>query len=206
MGTSYDKVLELIAATSQFAALRARIRRRAESLRVSRTEVRVQNGKPLICAFLAAGNDAEMHDMPCMERDDGYVFKIWGAGNLMLEPEELHAVVDATFGVPVPGYRKRFVVPTYFCKPGKVKKLFNEKWFDALRAEVSEIVEPRLEALTLEVRALFVTEDSTAMKVAAKNRYTVDEIKKTLLRFKDAPAEVLKQALDEFVVHALTED
>jgi hypothetical protein len=44
------------------------------------------------------------------------------------------------------------------------------------------------------------------MKVAAKNRYTVDEIKKTLLRFKDAPAEVLKQALDEFVVHALTED
>lgn len=113
-------------------------------------------------------------------------------------------VFDDTFGKPYPG-RKKLMVPTYNCKEDKAWDSFKG---DAA-SRMCQDLGPELKALGAEIREQWLAttpEELAAGRERAFYAKAVKEIKEEVLKWVDKiPVHVLKEALDEVVVHAIME-
>jgi hypothetical protein len=205
MGTSYDKVVALTMETSEFRALKERAARRLATIRIGGMSAQCNySGEPKLTLELLAGEGAETLKMPAEERPD---FRVWSIKPLLYNEEEAEALVKATFGVVRPGYKKKMVVPTYFCTEKKVVEELFPKMSNAIAGFLKEeVIEEATLRLTKECMAAISSEEASACRQAARDDLIVLKIKTVLLHFKDARPDVLRRAMDEYVTHAIMED
>ena len=205
MGSSYDKVVNLTRGTEAYRALTDRAERRFASLRLGALSAQPAfDGTPRLYVQILAGAGPEE---AALEREEGYgSVRFEHVQGLLTPRQEVDGVVDATFGQLVPGYRKRFVVPTYFCKASKVKEELAKAVDADVRNALDDALQPRFRAMEAELAALTASPEAAAVRQECKDDFVVKKVKEVLLRFKDASPAVLKRALGEFVVHSITED
>jgi len=206
MGTSYDKVVALTMETQEFRALKERAVRRFATIRIGEdlTAQCGYDGVPKLTLEILAGEGAETLKMTAEEH---IVFRLWSINSILYNEEEAEALVKATFGVVRPGYKKKMVVPTYFCNEKKVVEELYPKMRDVLVAHLDEaLISQRVNGLTHECRAVFASEEAAACRQLARDNLIVEKIKNVLLQFKDARPDVLRRAMDEYVTHAIMED
>jgi len=205
MGTSYDKVVALTMETSEFRALKERAARRLATIRIGGMSAQCNySGDPKLTLELLAGEGAETLKMSAEERGD---FRIWSINPVLFTEEEVETIVKATFGVVRPGYKKKMVVPTYFCTEKKVV----EELMPMARSAIASLLgaDKVLEAVGLlekKCTAAIASEEAAACRQAARDDLIVARVKGVLLQFKDARPDVLRRAMDEYVTHAIMED
>lgn len=205
MGTSYDKVVALTMETSEFRALKERAMRRLATVRIGGMSASCNySGEPKLTLELLAGEGAETLKMPAEERTD---FRVWSINPLLYNEEEAEALVKSTFGVVRPGYKKKMVVPTYFCTEKKVVEELLSKMRPVLTGFLKEeAIMGVTDRLTKECVTAIASEEASACRQAARDDLIVLKIKTVLLQFKDARPDVLRRAMDEYVTHAIMED
>lgn len=205
MGASYEKVVKRIQETNACKSLIEKARHRLSTLRVEEmTGGITYEGKPFL-KFKVVSGTGDSAIIRSYEHRNAE-FNIWGFTDMAYTRDEMRAVVKETFGVPVNQFSKRMVVPTYFCKIDKVHDEFQNSFGDLARQELGNLGNESIGRIVTECRERILSTEAAQVLESTSDRYTIEEIKKTLLRFKDSKPEILKQALDEFVVHALTED
>ena len=201
-GENYDKVINLLCQTVDFQNLRARSVRRLQTARIGKFKYKTDwGGKPVAIAVIAYGEGEEEQTQE--------VSSEYNAGKLYLNinpsvywnKEEIGEVVEKNFGVVKPGFKKPHV-PTYFLNPDRVRDAFYER---SALLEVSALVLEAKERVQQALDEYILTDEYKAGLQLAREDYTVEEIKKVLLRFKDATPDVLRRALNEFVMHEVME-
>jgi hypothetical protein len=130
----------------------------------------------------------------------------WTMSRDLYMPESFKSIFNANFGVLKPNSTKKFRVPTYNVKRDKALEHFASN----ARNKISVEFDTMIKSKSSHIRYLALEFDSTPeadqIKQDTRDRFTIDSIKETLLRFKDARPEILKTAMDEFVCHAIMEN
>jgi hypothetical protein len=116
----------------------------------------------------------------------------------VLPDDELNEIVESLFGTK--GY------PTFNCKEEKARK----KWPDFARTRLMQAFKAELDEYTRNVSSQIIqiagTDEFIAKKKRAYELLVIKDIKEVVLKFHDkVGAEVLKEALDEVVTHAIME-
>lgn len=125
--------------------------------------------------------------------------------NVLYSEDDLKAVFKANFGKLKPGSTKKMLVPTYNVKKDVAFEEFRTRGLDRLGELASDAIRDCSVRIRTQVLSFMTTDEAKTMCQEATDRYTIDTIKATLLRFKDARPELLKAAMDEFVCHAIME-
>jgi hypothetical protein len=205
--SSYDKVYQRIFATKQCKDLLADIPRRIEEIHVVDVSFALQRpeeiGKPAVATpqFKVKGPDGEFNTT------NGQIYlELGGTLGHILSESKLRPLISEVFGVPGG-------VPTYFCRKGVVDGSDYRKG----TASFSHWLVHRLGSThdaaiaTAKTRVLEQVRDWQASEHVAKKqreflvKCAVDDISKALGAYDHLGKEVLKQAVDLYLVHSITE-
>ena len=205
-GVSYDKVIELLSNTQDFKNEKSAVQRRVANIRVERLKFDADwKGNPECYVIAAFGTDDEVLTQRFRCETSAEYEMIVGVNSIINEAN-VKAIVDKNFGVTHPGFSKP-AVPTYFCNPERVKEILWNKARGLFNFNYDSnefrTVKERLRQIRVEILAS--DEFANGMK-KCRDDYTVEEIKKVLMRFKEASPELLKRALGAFVVESVMED
>lgn len=221
-GTSYEKVMELIFHAKPNRDLREKVLRRLKSARLDSVSynatMRFMDDGHVPCVEpqveIHFGHAEELLKMktsaPGADEENPGAFAIRGTISHLVTNEEIVASVARVFGVS-DGTKKGLIVPTYGTKRDKVLEEYPAKFRSLLKdSTVSNDGEPIIfERLMLDVSAR-LTQDVIArfrnekqLKQDTMDKFAIKKIRDVLMQFRSAPEHVLKQALDEFIVHDL---
>lgn len=193
-GESYRKVMLLIKETPEWKSLVKMAERRLATGRISKVDYNIgYSGDPFPVFTISIGEDEE--EIVTGKATDTYVYtdSVW-------KSEEVERVVKSVMVDVKPG-KKKPDVPSYFCKVDRVAHMMKQD-SDQFSIQVSEcrarLAEQRKE---LESSAEFME----SMK-EARVQHVVEDIKRTLMKHKDLDKDILKRALDEYVIHSIMEN
>jgi hypothetical protein len=200
MASSYDKIGESFVRSSHWKALAEKFVSNARALSqttydfASRTDYYDDNNHVVNPVFsITFGSNAFAANDEVLTSSD---FKF--PAEKFLPDSELNEIVESLFGRP--GY------PTYNCKKDKALKKWPEFARKKLLADHADEVREYLRDVSSQVTHLLSTEEFVAAKKRHYERLVINDIKKVVLKFhKRVGPEVLKEALDEVVTHAIME-
>lgn len=198
MGSSFDKINHSFLATAEWRDLQARFRETMAKARVSRWEFsrhrNYQTGMDEVSvSYVLDFGGTEVNRSPDAL---GPEFR-FPSGDALTD-ELLNRVAEVNFGT-----RK---CPTYNCKKDKLLK----KWPEFARRKLVDGNMDVVAECERRIREQFVQMQASPELAAEKQRYfergVIDEVRKVVLKYygKVTP-EVLKEALDEVVAHAIME-
>lgn len=204
--SSKERICEAMYETAEFKSLLAETKERLASTKITKFEgVYSDNDKKSYIRIMIE-NDYMGNKRTEVASTSYMNPAYWSIPRRMLFDENtLKAIFKANFGMLKPGSKKKFLVPTYNVKFETAKDEFLRKAESHLMSSLLTEVQVASKQVADEVAAFCLTPEADQMKLEAADRYTIDTIKNVLLRFKDAKPEILKQAMDEFVCHAITE-
>lgn len=113
----------------------------------------------------------------------------------LVSPESL-APVLATFGTKV---------RTFFCKEAAVKDHFVKHVRELFSKKHAKVLSDAESRISQQAKALAESGRLEEGRMVAYENEAVDEIRTVLLKFRNIRREALKRALDEFVVHDVTD-
>jgi hypothetical protein len=210
MASSYDKITEHVFKTDEWAEL---VRKAKRALTEPKVETGVEfyytedydRGKHIgrgAVKYWAKLVDAPEDMRSRMETTLPSSHELYGS--TIFSTMFVRSVFDATFGQPFPG-RKKLKVPTYNCKQEKAWDSFKGDAVSRLSMET----EAERKALMAVIRAEWLSvpqEDVAAGIERAYHAKAIADIKAQVLKWMDkVPTHVLKEALDEALVHAIME-
>lgn len=212
--SSYDRVNKLIAGTQEWRDL-ARSAREALAEGPVQTGVRyeygsvwdpvaqkgVPQGKAVFWATVALPYDDKRLITLVSEKQSETSFSEY----TLFENALFKPVFESCFGKPVVPGRKRLKVPTFNCKEDKAWDEFKSFARDQMGSECREEMRSLRDAV-LVAWSRFTQEEIEAGKLGAFHAQAVKDIKAEVLKWYDrVPASVIKDALDECIVHAIME-
>lgn len=212
-GKSYGKVIELLRETTEYTQVVNIATMRLSTFSIDKAEYIVDwNGKPRCEVRIRLGEGENSVTKGLGTFDPNSNPSDWHITLTMkdvIREFDCKSVVNANFGKVKEGYRK-VSVPTYNCSPERVLSML-EKDFEKLRwnedtgeyGPFSGMLIDGRQRIT-DLMAGFVKSD--AFQEGCKNAredHIVNKIKGVLLQFPDATPEVLKRALNEYVMHEI---
>jgi hypothetical protein len=199
--SSYSQICCRLAATSGYGRIRAIIREAFQAAHITKIEpqdkyTRIENGRRPHVFQISFGNERPApFDIIIARSAEKVELNIYCAYDHLFSAGDVEREILPFFGTKT--------CPTYFCKREKVlaemtefikrEILKDQELVDARRAAEARIYQQAMELYT-----------DGAVERAVQGWYddeAVKEIRQALLKFRDLKAEVIKRALDEYVVH-----
>ena len=198
MGSSFDRINQSFLGTAEWKDLNAKFRETMRTATISRWEFsrsrNYQTGMDEVTpSFVLTFGGVEVSRSP-EGVGDSFCFPSGDA----LEDGALNRVAEVNFGTRA--------CPTYNCKKEKLLK----KWPEFARKKLvdsnMDVVGEMERRVKLQAREILASPEFSADKQRFYERGVIDEIRKVVLKYygKVTP-EVLKEALDEVVAHAIME-
>jgi hypothetical protein len=198
-GVSYDKVITLLKQTDDFKMLKHRVMDRLNAHHFAGWHVETDySGNPYANGQVKFADGFGFSVRPSTSTNNGAVsYYAYFSRSDFVKKDELLKVIQDNFGVTKPGQKKP-AVPTYFCNGDRVLEMMWES--DNLFDESDKTLEIRTHYSGF-LTSLVGTDEYRAGLNAKRAEYIVEDIKKCLLRHKDATPEIIKQALDMYLIH-----
>jgi len=215
--SSHGKVVHCLVSIPEFNDLVLLARERLENICVEDTQFDTDYmGRPwAVMMFKMGVDDNSVIKRVQINTDKSYYIHISLVSDL-LGDETVNRYVDSHFGV---SKGKNMPVPTYNCKKENVLESFKEtlnchgQWLDRLKTE------PRTALQDLKILSEFTRETmiNTVKTTIASPEYAegckqaradliVKDIREALSKHRDVTPEIIKRALDEYVVHEIMEN
>jgi hypothetical protein len=202
--SSYIKVYERLASCADGRALAAKIAERIASLRVADVEFVLARpdklGEPAraVPRFVVASSLGPH----CKVENSSF----WLEVDAFAARAEVKAVIDANFGV-------KGRVPTYFCRKDVVlgddsrrgTLSFYSWWTRKLGENHDASIEAAKARVGAQIREMAASEEVQAKGRAFLVEQAVRDIKLALSAYDHLGKEVLKEAIDEYLIHSITE-
>lgn len=205
--SSFEKISEAMVETAEFKSLMIEIKERIESVKITHYAGACNSYEPKASLMV------HMESEYCGNKNVGAsnvgnlkTNPFWTMSRDLYMPESLKAIFNANFGVLKPNSTKKFRVPTYNVKRDKALEHFAAFARNKISVEFDSLVKSKSSHIRYLALEFDGTPEADQIKQDARDRFTIDSIKETLLRFKDARPEILKAAMDEFVCHAIMEN
>jgi hypothetical protein len=202
--SSYEKIYEALAATKQCKALVAAIPEKFAQVRVTGVEFTLKRPNEF-------GQPAEAIPHYKVVGPNGYVLNtqdghVWLSVSILVNDEVLAPLVNEVFGV-------KGGVPTYFCNKevvlGKKNRRDTDSFGDWLcrrvRSQFEQDILSAQKRVQEQVRQMAASEETAQLGREFLVRCAVDDIKKALGAYDHLGKEVLSEAIDEFLVHSITD-
>jgi hypothetical protein len=199
--SSYGQICIRLAATSGYGRVRAIILEAFQKAHISKigpvdSYTRIDNGRRPHSFEIDFGNERPTRFTMVIARGaEKAELNIYCAYEHLFSNEDVEREILPFFGTKT--------CPTYFCKREKVLTEMS----DFIKREISkdaELVEARRAAeAAIYQQAMELYTDGTVDRTIQGwyDDEAVKEIRQALLKFRDLKAEVIKRALDEYVVH-----
>lgn len=208
MGTSsFEKISGALFETAEFKSLMVEIKERIQSTKITHYAGACNSYEPK--ASLMVHMESEYCGRKCVGATNVGNLRtnpFWTMSRDLYMPESFKSIFDANFGVLKPNSTKKFRVPTYNVKRDKAYEHFASKARNKVAVEFDVMVKEKSSQIRNQALEFDATSEADQIKQDTRDRFTIDSIKETLLRFKDARPEILKAAMDEFVCHAIMEN
>ena len=205
--SSFEKISEALVETAEFKSIIVEVKERIRSAKITHYIGQCSSYDPK--ATLIAQFETEY----CGKKESGganvnnlKTNPFWTLSRDLYAPKDFGAVFFANFGVLKPNSKKKFRVPTYNVKQDKALEHFSSAARNKMSTEIDILLKEKSNSLRQQALEFDMTPEADQIKQDTRDRFTIDSIKETLLRFKDARPEILKAAMDEFVCHAIMEN
>ena len=200
--SSYIKIYAALEKTSECRALEQTLLRRIDSLAVTRVEW-------LLVRPSAIGVAADALPRFVVETCDGEFSKttgpdLWIGADRFVAYSEVREVVKATFGV-------KGKVPTYFCKESTVvdgsgnNESFHAWIKRAWSRKHMATTEAAGSCLAVQINRILASEQLQVDKRAFLVQSAIADIKAALGAYDHLGKEVLKEAIDEYIIHSIVD-
>lgn len=195
MASSYDTVAGLLMRTSDFDALREKARTALKEAEVAKYEFELGSGDggTEVLGFFRASVAGQVLSRRTAERD---VQGFWINWSEVLSEDELKTVVHSHFGTE----RCR----TYNCKLDKVLDKFPSQVWRKLSEDMDAELKRAQERIKRQMMKHLESSEMARDRQEFRNRIAIEGIKAAIRKF-PVTKEVLKQALDEYIVHEILE-
>lgn len=199
-GRSFDKVQNIIVKGPEWEAFIHHI-------------IRILDGvdKPTFAATYATGNSAR-REVNVQFVSSYNKQEVYAASQRYLIPSAMIVSYSRLFSEKdIDGILSRFKsggVPTYNCSYKKMKDFLSMNMTDLLlkNTQVTLAAEAAQRRMADSYAEAIRNGEDKAVVQAAYERDGINAVREALMKFKDLPKHALKQALDEFIIHELTED
>jgi hypothetical protein len=205
--SSFEKITDALYETGEFKSLMIEIKERIQSTKITHYAGACNSYDPKATLMVhmeteycgkkneAASNVGNMKTNP-----------FWTISRDLYLPDSFKAIFNANFGVLKPNSTKKYRVPTYNVKRDKAYEHFASNARGKIAVEFDTMIKDKSSQIRNQALEFDTTPMADQIKQDTRDRFTIDSIKETLLRFKDARPEILKAAMDEFVCHAIMEN
>lgn len=205
--SSFEKISDSLFETDEFKSLMVEIKERIESVKITNYAGACNSYEPK--ASLMVHMESEYCGRKCVGATNVSNLKtnpFWTMSRDLYMPESFKSIFNANFGVLKPNSTKKFRVPTYNVKRDKALEHFASNARNKISVEFDTMIKSKSSHIRYLALEFDGTPEADQIKQDTRDRFTIDSIKETLLRFKDARPEILKTAMDEFVCHAIMEN
>ncbi len=199
-GRSFDKVQNTILKGAEWEAFIQHV-------------IRILDGvnKPTFTATYTTGNSARRE--VSVEFISSYnKQEVYAANQRYLVPNAMVISYSRLFSEKdINGILSRFKsggIPTYNCSYKKMTEFLSMNMTELLlkNMQVTLAAEAAQRRMAASYAEAIQNGEDTAVVQAAYERDGIKAVREVLMKFKDLPKHALKQALDEFIIHELTED
>lgn len=193
--SSYERINIALAATSEFKEYEDSFKRLVKSARVDH----VSYEKLSMSSSIDGMPDHRFEVAVGDRRVDELRFK---------DPESVHLAVEHIVTLPslepvLSTFGKK--VRTYFCKEDAVRERFLVYARNLLADKNSGLIEEANRRIASQAQRLLDSGHVQEGRRVAYENEAVDEIRTVLLKFRNIRREALKRAIDEFIVHDVTD-
>lgn len=202
--SSYEKIYEALAATKQCKALVASISEKFAQVRVTGVEFSLKRPNEF-------GLPAEAIPQYKVVGPNGAVFNtqdghIWISVSTLVNDETIAPLVNEVFGV-------KGGVPTYFCNKEVVLGRKNRRDTDSfgdwlcrrVRSQFEQDVANAQKRVQEQVRQMAADPETARLGREFLVQCAIKDIKQALSAYDHLGKEVLSEAIDEFLVHSITD-
>ena len=182
-------------ATPEWAAMRQLIVRRLSTVRIGEVVYKTSYyGESYGEIKIHCGEGEEERTQTITSESKRYTARL--NQDFYFEKDLVALTVNSVFGVVRPG-EKKAAVPTYFLKAERLAEMLIEN----PKLELGDEVHNAKCKLQLELDAFANSEEFDQSLKNQRVEHTIEEIRRTLMRFRDATPETLRTALDLFILN-----